>query len=649
MLHINDIRYRIDGRLILDGATAMVPGGHKVGLVGRNGTGKTTLLKLIAGELEFESGGLGLPKGTRIGMVRQEAPGDSRRLIDFVLEADTERAALMEEAETVTDPDRTAEVHIRLADIRAHEAPSRAAIILAGLGFDEAEQERELSEFSGGWRMRVALAALLFSQPDLLLLDEPTNYLDLEGALWLESYLRRYPRTVLIVSHDRDLLNRAVQSILHLSGGKLTLYAGGYDDFERKRREQQALTLKLKTKQDDARRHMQAFVDRFRYKASKARQAQSRLKALEKMQPIPDIVENRIKPFHFPSPEKPLAPPLFRFEDLSVGYGEGAVILRGITTRIDTDDRIGLLGANGNGKSTFAKLLAGRLSPMSGRKTYDKRMRIGYFAQHQLDELSPEDTPYDHIRALMPDATQAQVRARLGTVGFGAETADTKAEKLSGGEKARLLFALATFHRPHLLILDEPTNHLDVESRESLVMALNDFEGAVILISHDRHLIEAAVDRLWLVGGGTVAPYDGDMDDYRALLLEARRTKAPANGSRGNKKTGKTAAELPPIDVFSKEDAGTRRREAARRRAEIGPLKRAAEKLEKTIQNLEAEIARLDVALAESGLFEGNPARGNNLAKQKADRQKALQAAETEWIEAAGTYEEARAKIDAEL
>jgi len=648
MLHINNIRYRIDGRLILDGATAMVSGGHKVGLVGRNGSGKTTLLRLIAGEAEFESGGLGLPKATRIGMVRQEAPGDSRRLIDFVLEADTERAALMAEAETVTDPNRTAEVHIRLADILAHEAPSRAAIILAGLGFDETEQERRLSEFSGGWRMRVALAALLFSQPDLLLLDEPTNYLDLEGALWLESYLRRYPRTVIIVSHDRDLLNRAVQSILHLSGGRLTLYAGGYDDFERKRREQQALTLKLKTKQDDARRHMQAFVDRFRYKASKARQAQSRLKALEKMQPIPDIVENRIKPFHFPSPEKALAPPLFRFEDMSVGYGEDAVILRGITARIDTDDRIGLLGANGNGKSTFAKLLAGRLEPMSGRKSYDKRMRIGYFAQHQLDELNPEDTPYDHIRALMPDATQAQVRARLGAIGFGIETADTKAEKLSGGEKARLLFALATFHSPHLLILDEPTNHLDVESRESLVMALNDFDGAVILISHDRHLIEAAVDRLWLVGGGTVAPYEGDMDDYRTMLLETRRTKAPARGNRGQK-AGSGSRQLPPRATGpSKEDAAARRRDAAQRRKTIQPLKAAAQKLEKTIQNLEAEIAGFDEMLARPGLFEKDPDGGNDIARKKAARQKALAAAETAWIEAAGTYEDARAEIDAE-
>jgi len=648
MLHINDIRYRIDGRLILDGATAMVPGGHKVGLVGRNGTGKTTLLKLIAGELEFESGGFGLPKATRIGMVRQEAPGDDRHLIDFVLEADTERAALMAEAETVTDPNRTAEVHIRLADIRAHEAPSRAAIILAGLGFDEAEQERKLSEFSGGWRMRVALAALLFSQPDLLLLDEPTNYLDLEGSLWLESYLRRYPRTVMIVSHDRDLLNRAVQSILHLTGGKLTLYAGGYDDFERKRREQQALTLKLKTKQDDARRHMEAFVERFRYKASKARQAQSRLKALEKMQPIPDIVENRIKPFHFPSPEKALAPPLFRFEDLSVGYGPDAVILRNITTRIDTDDRIGLLGANGNGKSTFAKLLAGRLDPMSGRKSYDKRMRIGYFAQHQLDELNPDETPYDHIRELMPEATQAQVRARLGTIGFGVETADTKAERLSGGEKARLLFALATFHRPHLLILDEPTNHLDVESRESLVMALNEFDGAVILISHDRHLIEAAVDRLWLVGDGTVAPYDGDMDDYRTLLLETRRTKAPANGNRGRKQSNASSEGLVVATGLSKADAAARRRDAARQREKIQPLKAAAQKLEKTIHNLEAEIAKFDEMLAEPGLFENDPAKGNDIAKTKADRQKALQAAESGWIDAAGIYEEARARIDAE-
>lgn len=643
MLHLNDITYRIDGRMILDGATAMVPGGHKVGLVGRNGTGKTTLLRLITGEIECETGSFGMPKAARIGMVRQEAPGDGRKLIDFVLEADTERAALMVEAETVTDPNRIAEVHIRLADIRAHEAPSRAAIILSGLGFDEEAQSRSLSEFSGGWRMRVALAALLFSEPDLLLLDEPTNYLDLEGALWLESYLRRYPRTIIIVSHDRDLLNRAVQSILHLQGGKLTLYTGGYDDFERKRREQQALSLRLKSKQDDARRHMQAFVDRFRYKASKARQAQSRLKALEKMQPIPDMVENRIKPFHFPSPEKQLAPPLFRFEEMSVGYGEDAVILRNITSRIDTDDRIGLLGANGNGKSTFAKLLAGRLEPMSGRKSYDKRMRIGYFAQHQLDELNQNETPYDHIRELMPDATVSQVRARIGALGFGVETADTKAEKLSGGEKARLLFALATFHKPHLLILDEPTNHLDIESRESLVMALNDYDGAVILISHDRHLIEAAADRLWLVADGTVAPYEGDMDDYRNLLLESRRTKAPSNAKKNKKNQQKPDAE--PLPVISKEDAALRRREAAERRKEIQPLKKAADRLENQIQKTEKSIAQIDVDMAKPGLFEKNIAEANRLAMEKSALEKTLVELETEWIAAASVYEEAKAGI----
>ncbi|HHK74843.1 MAG TPA: ABC-F family ATP-binding cassette domain-containing protein, partial [Rhizobiales bacterium] len=513
MLHINDITWRIGGRTLLDEASASIPSGHKVGLVGRNGCGKSTLLKIIAGELEPEGGSISLPKGARKGMVRQEAPEGKTSLIDWVVSQDLERANLLAEADTATDGHRIADIHTRLQDINAHSAPARAASILAGLGFDNADQQRSLSEFSGGWRMRVALAALLFTEPDLLLLDEPTNYLDLEGTLWITAFLRNYPRSVVVVSHDRDLLNTSVQGILHLDRGKLDYTPGSYDRFETLRRERQALQLSLKKKQDDACRHMEAYVNRFRAQANKARQAQSRLKALARLQPIAAIVDEHVAPFVFEAPQKPMAPPLLRLDGASVGYEPGKPVLTNLDLRIDPDDRIGLLGANGNGKSTFAKLLTGKLDPMSGRRKIHKKARIGYFAQHQMDELSEAETPYDHIRALMPEATEAQLRAKLGHLGFGIDKAETRTDHLSGGEKARLLFALAGFGEPHMLILDEPTNHLDVDSREALIRALNEYEGAVILISHDRHLIETCADRLWLVGEGTVSRFEGDMDD----------------------------------------------------------------------------------------------------------------------------------------
>ncbi|MEM8627283.1 MAG: ABC-F family ATP-binding cassette domain-containing protein, partial [Pseudomonadota bacterium] len=525
MLHITDVTYRIDGKTILDHATAGVPSGHKVGIVGRNGAGKSTLLKIINSELAIETGEIATPRNARIGMVAQEAPGGAQSLLETVLEADLERAALLREAEKATDPNRIAEIQLRLTDIDAHTAESRAASILNGLGFDEAAQARPCAEYSGGWRMRVALAAALFSAPDVLLLDEPTNYLDLEGTLWLENFISRYPHTVLIVSHDRDLLNTSVNGILHLERGKLTLYAGGYDDFEELRRERQRSQQKLIKRQEDQRRHMEAFVERFRAKATKAKQAQSRLKALAKMQPLAALVDEQHTGFKFPDPQKPLASPLVRLEDAQAGYGD-AVVLDALDLRIDKDDRIGLLGANGNGKSTFAKLISGRLDPIGGARRASKKMAIGYFAQHQLDELNPDGSPYSHIAELMPDATEAQKRAKLGAIGFGAQKADTKCAKLSGGEKARLLFALATFHGPHLMILDEPTNHLDVDSRQSLIQALNEYEGAVILISHDRHLIEACADRLWLVANGTVLPYDGDIEAYRAECLASRSGSA---------------------------------------------------------------------------------------------------------------------------
>ena len=630
MLHINELTYRIEGRLLFDKATAGIPDGHKVGIVGRNGTGKTTLLRMMIGGIPPDDGSISWPKSAKIGGVAQEAPGGPQSLIETVLAADTERASLLTEAETATDPHRIAEIQIRLHDMGAHAAPARAAQILAGLGFDEAAQQRPCAEFSGGWRMRVALASVLFTSPDILLLDEPTNYLDLEGTMWLENFLAAYPYTVLIVSHDRDLLNKCVGSILHLSDGKLTLYSGGYDTFEETRRERQRLQLKLKKKQDDARRHMEEFVERFRAKATKAKQAQSRLKALSKMQPIAAEIDSDVKPLHFPNPAAPLGNPLIRLEEVSVGYAAGKPVLSGLDLRVDADDRIGLLGANGNGKSTLAKLLCVRLEPLSGHRRASKKLVYGYFAQHQLDELNPQESAYDHIAALMPDATEAQKRGRVAAIGFGADKANTAAAKLSGGEKARLLFAMASFAKPHLLILDEPTNHLDVDSREALIHALNDYDGAVILISHDRHLIEATADRLWIVRGGTVQPYDGDLDSYKAeFLASAREQKKAANGDM------KTA--LP--DAKNRQDE---RRAAANARAELAPLRKRIESCEREVQAITRKIERLDQTLAESGIYEREPTRAQSLLKDRGVLVKALSEAEMMWLQVSEDYEQAR-------
>ncbi|HBS48699.1 MAG TPA: glycosyl transferase family 1 [Rhodobacteraceae bacterium] len=526
MLRIDDIAFSIAGRPLFEGASATIPTGHKVGLVGRNGTGKTTLFRLIRGELALEGGFIALPARARIGGVAQEAPASEVSLIDTVLAADTERAALLAEADTATDPHRIAEVQTRLADIDAWGAPARAAAILKGLGFDDAAQQRPCADFSGGWRMRVALAAVLFSIPDLLLLDEPTNYLDLEGALWLESYLARYPHTVLIISHDRGLLNRAVGAILHLEDRRLTLYQGPYDQFARQRAEKLAQAEAMAKKQEARRAHLQSYVNRFRYKADKARQAQSRLKALAKMQPITSPQEAALRAFTFPEPEE-LSPPVVNLEGGVTGYGE-TVVLKSLNLRIDQDDRIALLGRNGQGKSTLAKLLSDRLPLMAGRMTRSAKLRVGYFAQHQVDELRVDETPLDHLRRLRPAEPPAKLRARLGGFGLGAAQAETVVGELSGGQKARLSLLIATIDAPHMLILDEPTNHLDIESREALVEALTAYSGAVILVSHDMHLLSLVADRLWLVSDGTVRAFEDDLDSYRQMLLarEAPTEKA---------------------------------------------------------------------------------------------------------------------------
>ncbi|UWR08693.1 ABC-F family ATP-binding cassette domain-containing protein [Ruegeria sp. B32] len=524
MLRIENITYSVEGRPLFEGASATIPEGHKVGLVGRNGTGKTTLFRLIRGELALESGSITLPRRARIGGVSQEVPSSNVSLIDTVLAADTERSALMAEAQEAADPDRIAEIQTRLADIDAWSAEARAATILKGLGFDDADQQRPCSDFSGGWRMRVALAAVLFSQPDLLLLDEPTNYLDLEGALWLESYLAKYPHTVIVISHDRGLLNRAVGSILHLEDRQLTYYAVPYDKFAERRAERLAQAEAENAKAKARIAHLQSFVDRFRYKASKAVQAQSRLKMIERIQLISTPQEAALRAFSFPEPEE-LSPPIIQIEGGVTGYGDTEV-LRRLNLRIDQDDRIALLGKNGQGKSTLSKLLSDRLPLMAGKMTRSSKLRIGYFAQHQVDELYVDETPLDHLRRLRPTETPAQLRARLAGFGLGADQAETEVGRLSGGQKARLSLLIATIDAPHMLILDEPTNHLDIESREALVEALTAYSGAVVLVSHDMHLLGLVADRLWLVSDGTVKTFDGDLEAYRQMLLA--RDKPPA-------------------------------------------------------------------------------------------------------------------------
>lgn len=627
MITISDISARIAGRLLLDHASVSLPSGTKAGLVGRNGAGKSTLFRVITGDLGAESGTISIPKNARMGQVKQEAPGTEDSLITIVLSADKERAALLAEAETATDPHRIAEIQMRLVDIDAHSAEARAASILSGLGFDQEAQARPASSFSGGWRMRVALASVLFTEPDLLLLDEPTNYLDLEGTMWLEDYIRRYPHTVIIISHDRDLLNNAVNSIVHLDQKKLTFYRGNYDQFERQKAEADELQMKAKAKNDAARKHLQSFIDRFKAKASKAKQAQSRVKALERMGTVAAVIEDHVQPITFPEPEKQPASPIVAISGGAVGYEPGKPILKGLNLRIDNDDRIALLGSNGNGKSTFAKFISGRLAPESGEVRLAPSLKIGFFAQHQLDDLVPNETPVEHVRRLMPTEPEAKVRARVAQMGLATEKMATAAKDLSGGEKARLLMGLAAFHAPNLLILDEPTNHLDIDSRRALIEALNDYDGAVILISHDRHLIEATVDRLWLVNNGTVTSFEGDMEEYRDLIV--------ASGKKKDDEKQKQSEEQ-----SSKAD---QRKLNADKRASLAPLKKKINEIESLTGKLEKLIQALDAELADPALYEKAPAKAAEKAKQRGEAAAKLAAAEEQWLELSAEYEEAMA------
>ena len=612
MLHFNKITYRIGSRVVLDEAEATISPGHKVGMVGRNGTGKTTLLRIVTGELSAADGYIETPSRWRIGVTAQEAPSGQTTLLDTVLAADEELSSLIKESERATDPARIAEIHERLRDRDSHTASARAARILAGLGFDEESQQRPCSDFSGGWRMRIALASLLYTEPDLLLLDEPTNHLDLEATLWLEDYLKKYRGTVLLVSHDRYLLNRVVGEILHLENGKLTLYQGGYDRFEQTRRIRLEYDAKQRLKQDLQRAHIKSFVDRFRYKASKAKQAQSRLKQLERMEPIAENQEEHTVTFDFPVPAR-LAPPLLTMDKIAVGYN-GEAVLDNVDLRLDDDDRIALLGANGNGKSTLIKLLAGRLTPLTGKQTKSGKLRIGYFAQHQADELNIKGTPLSEVSARRPRDTETQRRGHLGYFGFAQDRAETIIENLSGGEKARLLFALMSCDKPHILLLDEPTNHLDVESRQALVQAINAFSGAVVIVSHDPHVLKLTADRFWLVDEGRVIPFEGDMDDYQALLLSK---------NRGNVEKRK---ENRP------NDRKNLRKDAAKRRQALAPLRKKLTQAESKVERLEGEKQKLQKAMADPTLYEEEKGKLLTLQKQLGTLEKDLARAEDNWI-----------------
>ena len=607
MLRLQDISYSVDGRPLFEGATATIPDGHKVGLVGANGAGKTTLFRLIRGELTLDNGNISLPSRARIGGVAQEVPASETSLLDTVLAADTERAELMAASETATDSTRIAEIQTRLADIDAWSAEGRASSILKGLGFDDAEQRMPCSDFSGGWRMRVALAGVLFARPDLLLLDEPTNYLDLEGALWLESYLARYPHTVIIISHDRGLLNRAVGGILHLEDRNLTYYQGPYDQFARQRAAQRAQAAATAKKQAARVAHLQSFVDRFRAKASKAKQAQARLKMIEKIDMVTPPEEAARAVFTFPQPDA-LSPPIIRIEDGVTGYG-GPPVLKRLNLRIDQDDRIALLGKNGQGKSTLSKLLSDRLTLSEGTITRSSKLRIGYFAQHQVDELHVDETPLQHLQSALPGLLPPKLRARLAGFGLGADQAETPVAKLSGGQKARLSLLLATLDAPHLLILDEPTNHLDIASREALVEALTAYSGAVVLVSHDMHLLSMVADRLWLVSDGTVKPYEDDLDSYRRLLLSGDKPAKPAKPAAAKPKRA-------PRDT-------------------LVTLRAEVRKCEERVEKLQQMQAKLSEKLADPKLYEDHMASDLAVWNRKfAEVEEALARAETLWLAA---------------
>ncbi len=622
MLQITNLTYLIEGRTLFENASLTLPAGSKAGFVGRNGSGKTTLFKILKGEIAPDGGEFEIHQRAKMGSVAQEAPATQDSVMDIVLSADSERLKLLEEAETATDPMRIGEIHTRLAEIESHSAEARASAVLKGLGFDKNKQAEPCANLSGGWRMRVSLAGVLFSKPDLLLLDEPTNYLDLEGTLWLERYLANYPYTVFMISHDRDLLNKAVNSIVHLERGGLTFYRGQYDQFEANRRLQMELNNKQREKQLEQLEHMQKFVERFRAKATKAKQAQSRLKRMEKIKPVEALFDEHVSPFSFPQPKRAVSSPLVDLEDVATGYGNTRILSK-LNGRIDPEDRIALVGINGNGKSTFAKLLADELPLQEGRYTKARKLEVAHFAQHQMDMLNPKQTPLEHVEPLMPYDSEAKRRARVAQMGLSTSRMDTLAENLSGGERARLLMGLITFGGPNLLILDEPTNHLDIDSRDALVQALNTYEGAVLIISHDRHLIEATVDQLWIAENGTISVCDFDLDTYQRSIVGNKSEKSD------------TTKDNSPADKKKE-----RQRNAALR-AELAPLCKEIKTLEAKVEKLNQQLAKTDKALEDPELFQKDQAKAVQLGKERADLLQSIDLAESEWMDKVDALEAA--------
>ncbi len=625
MLQLSNIFYSIQGKPIFEDASAVIPTGHKVGIVGRNGTGKTTLFKLIRKSLTPDSGKIEIPKYYKIGGVEQEAPACEKSLLQTVLEADIERTQLLKEVDDCKDGKRISYIYQRLEDINAYSAEARASSILSGLGLDNEAQQRPCHEFSGGWRMRVALGAVLFSNPDLLLLDEPTNYLDLEGAYWLEKFLFKYQNTALVISHDRELLNKSVDGILHLSNHKLIYFSGNYEQFDSERRAILNQHQSIKKKQDAQRLHIHSFVERFRAKASKAKQAQSRIKILEKMKPINALVENAVTKFSFPTPAE-LRPPLVVINKGKVGYN-GKIVLNRLSLRIDAEDRIALLGSNGEGKSTLSKLLANKLILMSGEYFATNKLRIGYFAQHQLEELSEKDSAYRHIMNLQPGMTEIDLRNRLGAAGFKNDIVDLPVENLSGGQKTRLLLLISTINAPHILILDEPTNHLDIESREALILALNDYRGAVIIVSHDSYLVETVADKFWLINNGEVSEFFGNMDDYKNFV---------SAGKRQGKKISESAKDslLTHNSTNVKINKPTSRTQQKIIKNNIIQLRKRLRETEKQIEILETEKKEIENRMSDQSYFKNTPNKEIALTTKKLMKIKSeLEILENNWIQ----------------
>jgi len=638
MLNFAGLSLRRGKRLLFTGATFSLFRGEKVGITGENGSGKSSLLALVLGELTPEAGSFDMPSQLAIAHVSQELLASGREAIEFVLDGDAELREIersLAAAEQADDGVRLGELHGRYASIGGYDASSRAAQLMHGLGFHSSDERRPVSAFSGGWRVRLNVAQALMCRSDLLLLDEPTNHLDLDAIVWLEGWLCAYPGTLLMISHDREFLDRVVDRIVNIEHGRAQAYRGNYSSFEEQRATELSQQAALFARQQREIRHMESFVERFRAKASKARQAQSRLKALERMQRIaPAHVDSEFE-FSFARPDK-LPRPLLVLERQSVGY-DGRAVIEGLNLTIGPGDRLALLGRNGAGKSTVMKLLAGELAALSGTRTEARDLRIGYFAQHQLEQLRAADSPVEHLsdcsEAMGRRAPEAELRDFLAGFGFRGDRVFEPVAPFSGGEKARLVLALLAYQRPNLLLLDEPTNHLDLEMRQALAVALQEYEGAVVLVSHDRHLLRVVADELLLVHDGSLAPFDGDLEDYARWLATSAVPQAAAPASGAATRPG----ELPRGTPAARKQ---RKRQQAERRTALGPLKAALAEQERELERLLATRTQIERELAlPPQSLDTDRKRLMELTEQQAQLSKVIQGLESSWIEAAARLE----------